>query len=289
MPSPSPTTTSAVKLKRRPPLTTLATRLIVTTRSMNAVFSAALSRGPRSFRSRRSRRPEFSPVPPPAPAPGPPPPRRWGPAIRGSFPSSSSQCQTAFAGAVRHRGHPAVVPVAAAVEDHGLDTGGLGALGDELADLARLDRLVAFQRPQIDLEGRRRGQRAADHVVDHLGDDVPGGPGHHQAGTLGGAGDLLAHAQMTAGTGGVLPLAGATTAALHTDGHFLPAFPTLRRITSPAYRTPLPLYGSGLRSLRRFAATSPTCCLSMPATVNRVGPSTVKVTPEGGVTTMGWL
>ena len=34
VPSPSPTTTRAVKLKRRPPFTTLATRLIATTRSM---------------------------------------------------------------------------------------------------------------------------------------------------------------------------------------------------------------------------------------------------------------
>src|SRR4030095_335407 len=40
MPSPSPTITRAVKLKRRPPLTTLATRLIATTRSRCGVFSA---------------------------------------------------------------------------------------------------------------------------------------------------------------------------------------------------------------------------------------------------------
>src|SRR5580692_9022179 len=52
---------------------------------------------------------------------------------------------------------------------------------------------------------------------------------------------------------------------------YLPAFPTLRRICSPWYRTPLPLYGSGLRSLRMLAATSPTCCLSIPSTTNRVG------------------
>src|SRR3712207_9338027 len=41
-------------------------------------------------------------------------------------------------------------------------------------------------------------------------------------------------------------------------GHHLPVFPTLRRTFSPAYRTPLPLYGSGLRILRMFAAVSPT-------------------------------
>jgi hypothetical protein len=34
----------------------------------------------------------------------------------------------------------------------------------------------------------------------------------------------------------------------------LPALPALRRTFSPAYRTPLPLYGSGLRVARTFAA-----------------------------------
>ena len=52
---------------------------------------------------------------------------------------------------------------------------------------------------------------------------------------------------------------------------------------------PLPLYGSGLRSLRMFAATSPTFCLSMPVTVSRVGLSTVKAMPSGGSTWIGWL
>src|SRR6266705_755859 len=68
---------------------------------------------------------------------------------------------------------------------------------------------------------------------------------------------------------------------------YLPAFPALRRICSPAYRTPLPLYGSGLRSLRMFAATSPTCCLSMPSTTNLVGVSTRNEIPSGGRTTTG--
>ena len=68
------------------------------------------------------------------------------------------------------------------------------------------------------------------------------------------------------------------------DGHaYFPAFPTLRRTTSPEYRMPLPLYGSGLRSLRMFAATSPTFCLSIPLTVSLVGLSTVNEMPVGGV------
>ena len=50
---PSPTTTRAVNEKRRPPLTTLDTRLMNTTRSMNGFFSFSRS----SRRSRRSPRP----------------------------------------------------------------------------------------------------------------------------------------------------------------------------------------------------------------------------------------
>ena len=49
------------------------------------------------------------------------------------------------------------------------------------------------------------------------------------------------------------------------------------------------MYGSGLRILRMFAATSPTCCLSMPATVSFVGDSTVKLMPDGAWKGTEWL
>src|SRR5262249_50020915 len=58
---------------------------------------------------------------------------------------------------------------------------------------------------------------------------------------------------------------------------------------SPEYRRPFPLYGSGLRSLRMLAATSPTCCLSIPSTTSLVGDSTRSVIPSGGLTGIGWL
>src|SRR5437667_9507648 len=147
MPSPSPTTTRAVKLKRRPPFTTLATRLIATTRSTYALFSTAPSRRP----SRRSRR-----SPPPAPVP-----RRWGPGIRSSssqYERSSAQTslapserQPALASALCERSHPAVVTVAATVEHDSVDPRGLGARRDQLTDLAGFGGLVATERAQLGL------------------------------------------------------------------------------------------------------------------------------------------
>src|SRR5439155_12288066 len=106
--------------------------------------------------------------------------------------------------------------------------------------------------------------------------------------------DLLAEPEMPAGLGRT-PAgrdAGRTPGALgdrRSRHAYLPVFPALRRMTSPWYRTPLPLYGSGLRSLRMLAATSPTFCLSMPSTENRVGASTLKVMPSGASTVIGWL
>src|SRR5688500_14269881 len=123
MPSPSPTIIRAVKLKRRPPLTTLATRLIVTRRSMYGVLSWAAPPRPPSRRSRRSRL---------SPPPGPPPSRRVRPGIRRSLPSCccASELQPAFAGGVGQRRDATVVVVATPVEDDGGDAGLLGAGGD---------------------------------------------------------------------------------------------------------------------------------------------------------------
>jgi hypothetical protein len=56
---------------------------------------------------------------------------------------------------------------------------------------------------------------------------------------------------------------------------------------SPAYFTPFALYGSGSRSPRIFAATSPTASLSMPETWSFCGVSTVNVTPAGGSISIG--
>src|SRR6185369_15589533 len=63
----SPTTTSALKLKRRPPLTTLAERLINTTFSVSSCPSCDPSLD--LLRPRRPRNPRFGRSPPPPPAP----------------------------------------------------------------------------------------------------------------------------------------------------------------------------------------------------------------------------
>src|SRR5690606_14257724 len=48
----------------------------------------------------------------------------------------------------------------------------------------------------------------------------------------------------------------------HGDAYLPAVLPALRRICSFTKRTPLPLYGSGLRSERSLAATWPSSCLS---------------------------
>src|SRR5437763_899458 len=60
----------------------------------------------------------------------------------------------------------------------------------------------------------------------------------------------------------------ATVAISRAPYFFLPS---LRKMYSPAYLTPLPLYGSGLRNERIWAATCPTFCPSIPLTTISVG------------------
>src|SRR5947208_2523032 len=119
MPSPSPTTTSAVKLNRRPPLTTLATRLIATTRSRCGLFSAGAP--PRPPSRRLSRRPPPSVLPDP-------PPLRCGPGIELA---SLLELESGFAGAVGEGRDATRITVAAAVEDDLADPGRLGPLGEQ--------------------------------------------------------------------------------------------------------------------------------------------------------------
>src|SRR6185436_20219776 len=137
-----------------------------TTRSTKAFLSGALSR-PRLSRSRPPpprlslRSPPLAPL---AAPPAAPVPRRWGPGIRRSSSQKSrtaraSQGQTALACTVCDSRDAAVVTVAATVEDDRVDTGALGTLSDQLADLAGLGGLVTLERTQVRFHGRGRGHR----------------------------------------------------------------------------------------------------------------------------------
>src|SRR5437763_6956750 len=139
----SPTTTSAVNEKRRPPLTTFATRLISTTRSWSSPYwlsrsrplfrcSRAIARNPRGYPPRSEAQPALS--------------RPFGQGL-----------------------DAAVVPVAAAVEDAGLDARLLRPLRQELARALGL--LGRAQAAQLRLDPADRRQRAAARVVDQLCED----------------------------------------------------------------------------------------------------------------------
>src|SRR5690625_2492427 len=163
---------------------------------------------------------------------------RWAAGLRSQGPPS-------LAGAGRHWGPTSVVPFAAPADPADLQALRLGTLGDQLTDLAGLGGLVRVRGPQVRFQGGGGDQCGAGGVVDHLGDHVPGGPVDHEAGPRSRPGDPLAHPEVTAGARRAL------ARSLDGDSHgYLPAFPTLRRTCSSAYRTPLPLYGSGRRILR---------------------------------------
>src|SRR5829696_2758418 len=156
MPFSSPTTTRAVNEKRRPPLTTLATRLISTTRSWRSRPELEIERSGAGIESLRL------------------------------------EDQAALAGTLGEGLDAAVVLVSAAVEHRGLDAGGLGALGEQLA--RPLGLLHTGQRLEVVLGPVDGGERRARHVVDDLGEDATVGAEHGDPRPLGAAGDLRAHA-----------------------------------------------------------------------------------------------
>src|SRR5215210_707408 len=156
MPFSSPTTTSAVNEKRRPPLTTLATRLISTTRSWRSRPVLEMDRSGAGIERVRL------------------------------------EDQAALAGALGERTHAPVVAVSASIEDRGLDAGGLGALREQLARALCL--LHPGQRLEVVLGPVDGGQRAARRVVDELREDAAVGAEHGDPGPLGRAGDLRADA-----------------------------------------------------------------------------------------------
>src|SRR3954453_7717636 len=128
-PWPSPTTTSAEKENRRPPLTTLATRLMWTTRSFSSgrsfgLIGAAIHspHDARAWRDGRNQKVEFEP----------------------GFPC-----------AIGHGGDPAVVVEPVPVEDHGGDLHVLALLGEQLADFLGALLLLALAVLQLGRESGR--------------------------------------------------------------------------------------------------------------------------------------
>src|SRR5581483_8058879 len=139
----SPTTTSAAKPKRLPPLTTLATRLICTSLSENSLSLCGLR------------------------------------ATGHAFPCVL-EIEAAFARTVGQGLDAPVIAVAAPVEHHLVDARLARALGEQLADRRRR-RLVGagLELPlEVFLQARGGGHGVALRVVDHLGIDVLGRAEH---------------------------------------------------------------------------------------------------------------
>src|SRR5438034_8472324 len=143
-PRPSPTTTSAVNENRRPPLTTLATRLMETTRSFN---SSTLG------------------------------------SIRASATQISLEDQAAGTCRIGESLDPSVIHVTSTIEDDLLDTPRLGALGEQRAHgLGGGDVTPRLVLPAELLAPAVRGsQRLGGVVVHDLRVDVVEAPEHGQA------------------------------------------------------------------------------------------------------------
>src|SRR5437667_3619935 len=132
-PRPSPTTTSAVNEKRRPPLTTLATRLISTTRSWSSSPDAETVRSRDGISRSRV---------------------------------AGLERQPALTGRLGERLHAPVVLVAAAIEHDLADPGCRGALGQQSTGPPGL--IHAAQVAQLGLDPVHRCDGAARVVVDQL-------------------------------------------------------------------------------------------------------------------------
>ena len=152
-----------------------------------------------------------------------------------------------FPGGISEGFHPAVVQVAATVEDHLLDALGDGAFGEEFADgcggvaAATIDLEAGAQ---FFVNGSCRTERALGIVIDDLGVDVIVGAEYGQSRAIRGAVDVATQAPVAllrllfAGQFGH----GVGEGEKRQDkAYFLPDLPALRRMRSPSYLMPLPL------------------------------------------------
>src|SRR5260221_4572694 len=163
-PWPSPTTTSALKLRFLPPLTTLVTRLIDTTLSLMS---------------------------------------SWLGSMRSRVFISCSEFQTGFAGGVGHGADAPVIQEAAAIEHDARDALFFRALGDRGADrfgALEVSALHALGERALQrrLHARRRRERLPGHIVDDLRVDMRHAAEHAEPRTRRRAGNPLALAQLDA-------------------------------------------------------------------------------------------
>src|ERR1700674_1714611 len=205
----SPATTRAAKPKRRPPFTTLATRLMWT--SLSTRPPSRSSRPPRSRPRPRSRRSRCS-----------------------AILHRPLELQSTLAGGVGERLDAPVIEIAAAIEDDRLHALGDGALGHELAHRFRgVDIGAGLEAAaHVLLHARRRNHGLALQVIDDLGVDV-----------LRRAEDRQPRPRHALAAERPAHPAGTARDLFGSSAHDVPYFflPSLRKMNSPAYFTPLPL------------------------------------------------
>ena len=126
-----------------------------------------------------------------------------------------------------------MVLVTTTVEDDSLDAGSLGTFGDEFANALGLGSLVTVECTKVSFQSGRACYGLANGVVDNLDKYVACGAVDHQAGAGSRTGNALADTKLAAAATSSLALV--RTLLVNGDGQgYLPAFPTLRRMTSPA-------------------------------------------------------
>src|SRR3954471_8381886 len=182
------------------------------------------------------------------------------------------ELQSALPGAFGHCFHAAVILITSAVENDLGDAGGLRALGDALANFGGLLGLLHAENVEIP----HRGDGVIPRVVHELRVDVLERAEDDEPRALLGAGESPPDPDVPA-------FALRRCGLCFGHDYLPPALPALRRMTSPAYRMPFPLYGSGGRMLRISAATCPTFSLSAPSITIVVGCGAVSFTPAGAL------
>src|ERR1700716_3246663 len=153
--------------------------------------------------------------------------------------------------------HAAVIQVTTPVEHHSFMAGCLSTLGDQLADgFCTGDIAAGLEAGRFLVRGGGH-QRMPLAGVDDLRVNTGHAAEHSQTRPILRALDLAPDARVDTPANIVF-----RNLLDHLAFAPAPVLPAFFRSTSPVYRTPLFLYGSGLRKARMFAATWPTICLS---------------------------